>query len=106
MSNLIRLTPIIYVMNPLGSAEAHFLQVPIGDDGYTQWGCFQAETKEQWWFDNTLIRLVGSISGRHGDYMTDFHVSDEMLEMLLPHILRHKRSPLYQRAIELTNKAN
>ncbi len=103
MSNLIRLDPIIYVMNPLGEAEAHFLQVPIGPDNYAQWGCFQLETKEQWWFDNTLIRLVGSISGRHGDRMSEFYVSDEMFEMLLPHILRHKKSPLYNLAMEATD---
>jgi hypothetical protein len=99
VSNLIRLDPILYVKTPLGDAEAHFLQVPSGNEGYTQWGCFQTETKEQWWFDNTLVRLIGSISARRGDRMSEFYIDHEMLVMLLPHILRHKHSPLYERAI-------
>lgn len=99
MTNLVRLEPIMYVMTPLGPAEAHFLQVPVVADNYCQWGCFQAETKENWWFDNILVRLVGSVSGRRGDEMSEFFVSDEMFEMLLPHILRHTRSPLYERAM-------
>jgi hypothetical protein len=103
MSNLIRLTPIMYVLTPLGEAEAHFLQVPIGDDGYANWGCFQLETKENWWFDNTNVRIVGSITGRRGDDYSPFFVNDEMFAMLLPHILRHKKSPLYKRAITLTD---
>jgi hypothetical protein len=98
MSDLIRLVPAMYVLTPLGEAEAHFLQVPHDNDRYCQWGCFQLETKENWWWDNTLIRLIGSISARRGDNYSDFYVSNEMFEMLLPHILRHKKSPLYERA--------
>ena len=98
MSNLIRLTPVMYVLTPLGEAEAHFLQVPIGNDSYVQWGCFQSETKENWWWDNTLIRLIGSISSRRGDSHSDFYLSDEMFATLMPHILRHKKSSFYERA--------
>lgn len=105
MSDLIRLIPTFYVVTPLGEAEAHFLQVPIGDDGYAQWGCFINETKENWWFDNTLVRIVGSVSARRDDSYSDFYLSDEMFKSLLPHILRHKHSPLYDRAKSLTEQA-
>ena len=101
LSNLIRLIPIIYVVTPLGSAEAHFIQVPIGDDGYANWGCFQSETKEQWWFDNSCVRLVGSITGRRGDNYSPIYLSDEMFDILIPHILRHKKSPFYNKAIAI-----
>lgn len=105
MSNLLRLIPILYVVTPLGQAEAHFLQVPEINDNYCQWGCFINETKENWWFDNTLVRIVGSVSSRRGDNYSDFYLSDEMFKSLLPHILRHKHSPLYDRANNLTESA-
>ncbi len=95
--NLIRLIPIIYVITPLGDAEALFLQVPETDDNYAQWGCFQSETKENWWWNNKLIRIVGSMSAMRDESYTDFYLDEGMLEMLRPHILRHKKSPLYEK---------
>ena len=92
-------------MTPLGDAEAYFLQVPTGTDTYAQWGVFQQETKEQWWFDNTLVRITGSVSARRGDFMSEFFVSDDLFETLRPHILRHKKSPLYERAVAAISKA-
>ena len=96
MSNLIRLIPVIYVLTPLGEAEAFFLQVPETDDNYAQWGCFQTETKENWWWDNTMIRILGSSSSRRDEECSEFFLSEGMWEMLRPHILRHKKSPLHE----------
>ena len=92
----------MFILTPLGEAEAHFLQVPINNDNYVQWGCFINETKENWWFDNTMVRIVGSCSGRRDSNVSPFFLSQGMLEMMTPHILRHKRSPLYEKVVELT----
>jgi hypothetical protein len=99
MADVIRLSPILYVVTPLGDAEAYFLQIPIDTDQYAYYGCFQIETKENWWFDNTMIRIAGSVSGRRDNYYSEFYMTDAMLESLTPHILRHKKSPLYEKVL-------
>ncbi len=92
--SLLRLDPFIYLMTPLGIAEAHFVRVETSEVPY-QFGCFQCETKESWWWPNHLVRLVESISAGRAGAHSPIHVSEDMKETLAPHILRHKHSPLY-----------
>lgn len=96
---LTRLTPHMYLFTPLGPAEAHFVwgsetfEVPV------TYGCFICETKENWWMPNTWVRLCESISALRGAGHSEFYLTDDQFETLRPHILRHKKSPLYERAI-------
>jgi hypothetical protein len=95
---LLRLVPHMYLFTPLGPAEAHFFESADSFDVNSVWTCFQTETKENWLWPSPLVRLCESISGmRDGDH-SDFEVTDEYFEELLPHILRHTDSPFYERA--------
>lgn len=97
---LLRLDPFIFLDTPLGVAEAHFLRTDDGFEVPYLFGCFQCETKENWWWGNHHVRLRLSISaGRDGEH-SPIHLDDAMLETLGPHILRHKKSPLYARAAQ------
>lgn len=95
---LTRLIPHMYLFTPFGVAEAHFYESPESFEVNAVWSCFQVETKENWLWPSPLIRICESISGmRDGDY-TPFMLSDEYFEELIPHILRHEDSPLYEKA--------
>jgi hypothetical protein len=98
--SLVRIVPHMYVFTPFGVAEAHFLEVPKGFETNSVWTCFQVETKECWQWPNPMIRICESISGmRSGEY-SPFMISDEYFATLRPHILRHKHSPFYKRAVK------
>lgn len=98
MSQTIRLVPHMYLFTPLGVAEAHFLWMPDGYENSISYGCFICETKENWWFANTQVRICESVSNLRSDAHTPIYVPDDLYETLKPHILRHKKSPLYARA--------
>jgi hypothetical protein len=100
MDNLIRLTPPIFLITPLGDAEAYFLQAPLSNDTYVYWGVFIKETKENWWFDNTVVRICESVTARRSGEHSEIYISDGLFETLRPHIIRHKKSPFYLRALE------
>lgn len=93
---LIRLTPILYLMTPLGLAEAHFLQVHESAEVAAVWGTFIIETKENWFWPNHQVRLCESFTADRGGAYTPFHLSADMLKTLKPHIRRHKGSPFYE----------
>jgi hypothetical protein len=95
---LIRLIPHMYVVTPFGIAEAHFYESPESFEVNAVWTCFQVETKENWLWPSPLVRICESISGMRDDEYTSFAVSEEYFEMLRPHILRHRRSPFFERA--------
>lgn len=98
MSDITPLTPFMVLITPLGIAEAHFLWVRPSFEVPVNFGCFQRETKENWWWDNKVVRLCESISaGRSGNHSPIF-LSDDLFDELRPHILRHKQSPFYKRA--------
>lgn len=96
-SPVIRLDPHIYLFTPLGVAEAHLFSMESNDTN-ALWVCFQQETKENWVWPSPMVRICESISGMRDDDYTDFHVTDAYFETLKPHILRHSRSPFYERA--------
>lgn len=96
---LVRLEPFIYLQTPLGVAEAHFLwcesfEVPF------RWGCFQVETKENWWWANQHVRLCESISAARDEFHSPIWLDQELFNTLIPHILRHKLSPHYAAACQ------
>src|ERR1700722_18008850 len=92
---MIRLTPHFYLFTPLGVAEAHFVWSSETFEVAVSYGCFQCETKENWWWPNTQVRLCESITTERSDGHSAFHLPDDLLETLRPHILRHTKSPLY-----------
>lgn len=100
----IRLVPHAYVFTPFGVAEVHFLETPDGFETNATWMCMQVETKEWWQWPTPMIRGCESISGMRDTSHSQFMVSDAYFETLRPHILRHKLSPLYGRAIMDNNR--
>lgn len=93
-----RIVPHMYLFTPLGPAEAHFILEPDTFEDPAVYGCFQSETKENWWWPNQLVRICESISALRSDDHSPFYVPDDLFATLRPHILRHKKSPLYERA--------
>lgn len=91
---IIRLTPPMILLTPLGEAECHFYEAPDTWENHPFWHCFQLETKEAWVWPNPLVRIVESVSGIRGREHTPFAVSPEYFAELMPHILRHRKSPL------------
>lgn len=98
--NLQRIVPFLYLYTPLGEAEAYWIQVPEDGDTYAFFVCFQKETKECWVWPNPHVRLVDSISSMRGKDHSPIHISDSLFETMKPHILRHKKSPFYERAAQ------
>jgi hypothetical protein len=87
--SILRLIPPIHLLIPLGEGEAYFLDSPSSNDDYCVYGIFILETEENWWFDNTQVRLIGSITARRDDDCSPIYISDKLLTTLQPHILRH-----------------
>lgn len=93
-----RIIPHMYLFTPLGPAEAHFLwssdtfEVPIS------YGCFISETKENWWWSNTHVRICESVTAIRSGKHSPIYISDDLFEELKHHIKRHTRSPFYERA--------
>ena len=102
--SLVRLTPHMYLLTPFGVAEAHFYESPESFETNSVWTCFQVETKENWLWPSPLVRLCESISGMRSEDCSAFQLTDEYFETLLPHILRHRDSPFYERAKAFVNK--
>ena len=99
MSKLIRIQPHMYLATPLGYAEAHFLWAADNNEQNVQWGCFQTETKENWWWPSPVIRICESISEMRDGTCSDIHISDNYFETLREHIRRHTKSPFFARAM-------
>jgi hypothetical protein len=95
---VVRIEPPLYLLTPLGIGEAKFLATPYGQDSHCYWHCFQLESKEAWDWPNPMVRLCESVSAMRDRAATPFVITDEYFEELRPHILRHKKSPLYERA--------
>jgi len=100
--SLVQLVPHIYLHTPLGTAEAHFFESPEGFEVNAVWTCFQVETKEQWQWPAPMVRLCESVSGMRDAGCSAFTITDAYFEVLRPHVLRHRHSPLYERARGVT----
>lgn len=96
--------PHMDLFTPLGVAEAHFIWGADTFENYVTYGCFMLETKENWWWPNTQVRLCESVSSERSKQHSEIHVEDDLFTTLIPHILRHKKSPLYQRAFARSKK--
>jgi hypothetical protein len=101
--SITRLVPHLYVFTPFGVAEAHFYETPESFEVNAVWTCFQVETKENWLWPSPLVRLCESVSGLRDGAYSPFEVSEDYFEVLQPHILRHKLSPFYRRAMGAEN---
>jgi hypothetical protein len=78
------------VVTPLGVAVCMF----VAESGQDQieWGCFQVETGECWWWPNQQIRLRPNISANR-PAVSEIALSDEAKGFLAPHLARHKKAP-------------
>lgn len=89
-----------------------YLETPLGpalcwattDDEHQEIGLWfhtwQLETKEPWSWMNPDVRIGGSQTMRRSDTHSPIHLSDERLEFLRPHILRHTLSPFYSKVTQ------
>jgi hypothetical protein len=84
-----------YVYTPLGVALCVGYIFGRTEEQYLLHVCWQLETKEQWTWANSEVRLCGSNTAKRDDYHSPIHLGDDRLEFLLPHIKRHKDSPFY-----------
>jgi hypothetical protein len=56
---ILQLNPPLTLITPLGEAIAYFIQ----DEADTIWfGVFQKETAENWWWENSQVRLAPCMS--------------------------------------------
>ncbi len=84
---------------PFGEAEADFMWVSDSPDAATEFCCWILETNECWWFPQPLVRAVRSMSASLRGTPSEIVLSDALFERYANHILRHKKSPFYERAI-------
>lgn len=95
-----RIVPIErHVLTPFGEADADFMLVPDSPDFATEFCCWLFETNECWWFPQTLVRAVRGFSAFKRGKSSDIVLSDALFERYARHILRHKQSPFYERAV-------
>lgn len=98
---ILELKKTFFVNTPLGTAEAFFLESDVGlVERPVLVGVFQCETKEFWWWPNNQVRLCHSISAMRSLEQSPIHLSDDMMDTLKPHILRHTESPFHYRLRE------
>lgn len=88
-----------YLHTPLGEAEADFMWVSDSADLATEYQCWLFETNEVWWFPQPLVRAVKSMSSFRRGKASEILLSDAQFEGYAVHILRHKLSPFYDRAV-------
>lgn len=77
------------VMTPLGAAVCMF----VAESGQDQleWGCFQKETGECWWWSNQKIRLLPNVSANR-PAISEIVLSGATKELLAPHLARHTKA--------------
>lgn len=97
---ILELKKTFFVNTPLGTAEAFFLDSGDTIERACLVGVFQCETKEFWWWPNNQVRLCHSISAMRSLEQSPIHLSDEMVDTLKQHILRHAESPFHYRVRE------
>ena len=84
---ILQLNPTVRVLTPLGEAIAFFIQEQ-GQEIY--FGVFQVASAENWWWENSLVRLMPCISEDVCKTST-IDLSEEMQKALEKHLDRHKR---------------
>lgn len=94
---LIELRQPLYLETPLGIAEAKFLKADGAEETSALWGVFQCETKENWWWPNSKVRLCESASAMRDARRSEIYLSAEEIEALGPHIMRHLESKFHWR---------
>lgn len=87
-----------HLLTPFGEAEADFMWVSDSPDVATEFCCWLLETNECWWFPQPLVRAVRSMSASTRGMPSDIILSDALMDRYAQHILRHKKSPFYERA--------
>ena len=87
-----------YLLTPFGEAEADFMWVSDSADAASEYQCWILETNEVWWFPQPLVRAVKSMSSHRRGTASEILMPDALLKSYALHILRHKKSPFYERA--------
>lgn len=90
----------LVLYTPFGVADCDARAWPESPDLPITYCCWLKETGENWEFPQQLVRAAESMSTpRHGK-PTGIYLSDELFETYKVHILRHKESPFYERAVK------
>lgn len=92
-----------HLSTPFGEAEADFMWVSDSPDVPAEFCCWLIETNECWWFPQPLVRAVRTMSAPRRGVSSEIKLSEALLEKYASHILRHKQSPFYQRALAYQN---
>ena len=95
MSDVHELKSRYYVYTPLGLALCVGWKHGQTEEQYLLHICYQLETKEQWTWPNSEVRICGSNTAKRDDTHSPIYLNEERLEFLLPHIRRHRNSPFY-----------
>jgi len=91
-----------YLMTPFGEAECDLAYISDTGDVPVEYQCWLFETGEPWWFSQSLVRAIPRPNEPYRKGPSDIHLSDTLLAKYAHHILRHKKSPFYERAKALT----
>jgi hypothetical protein len=86
------------LLTPLGEAEADLMWVSDSIDTMSEFHCWIFETNESWWFPQSLVRAVKSMSAPRRGQSSEIVLSEAHLRAYASHILRHKKSLFYNRA--------
>lgn len=93
-----------HLMTPFGEAEADHMWVSDSADVASEYECWILETGECWWFPQPLVRAVRSMSASRRGEPSEIALPDSLLHRYATHLLRHKRSPFYERARALVGE--
>lgn len=86
------------LMTPFGEAHADLIYISENSDDPTEFQCWLLETGEVWWFAQPHVREIPRFNEPYRSGITDIQLSDALLHKYAKHILRHKRSPFYDKA--------
>jgi len=84
------------VFTPLGKAKADLIWIPDNSEEMSEYHCWQHETNEVWWWPQSLIRQVGSFTGKTHNQHSPIMLSSDLICSYKEHILRHVKSPFFQ----------
>lgn len=93
----IELRQPLWMETPLGLAEARFLKTDAVEEVAALWGVFQCDTKENWWWPNSQVRLCESASSQRDAVRSPIKLSEAEIATLSPHIKRHTSSQFFWR---------
>jgi|ERR1700742_333233 len=88
----------------LGLAQCDLIWIGDSTDEASEFHCWIFETNESWWFPQPLVRAIKSMSVFQRGISSEIMITEEHLKNYKEHILRHKKSPFYERMKNVNNQ--